>query len=128
MPYNVVSACDVGGARVLSELKRIAPVTAVRGNMDAGPWAGALPLTAELEIDGVWIHMLHIVDELALDPSAAGFAAVIHGHSHRPGTARRRGVLSVNPGSAGPRRFKLPATVALVRVGRDGVRARIVEL
>ena len=112
----------------MHELNRIAPVTAVRGNVDAGAWAGALPLTAEVEIDGVWIHMLHILDDLALDPVAAGFAAVIYGHSHTPSIERRNGVWFINPGSAGPRRFSLPATVARLRIADGDVEAEIVDL
>ena len=125
---RILHAGDVGREQVLHELNRIAPVTAVRGNVDAGAWAGALPLTAEVEIDGVWIHMLHILDDLALDPVAAGFAAVIYGHSHTPSIERRNGVWFINPGSAGPRRFSLPATVARLRIADGDVEAEIVDL
>ena len=125
---RILHAGDVGREQVLHELNRIAPVTAVRGNMDAGAWARALPLTAEVEIEGVWIHMLHILDDLALDPVAAGFAAVIYGHSHTPSVERRNGVWFINPGSAGPRRFSLPVTVARLRIADGDVEAEIVDL
>lgn len=125
---RILHAGDVGRPEVLAALERVAPVVAVRGNVDRDSWATALPFTAEVEAAGSWILMLHILDDLALDPRAAGFAAVIYGHSHQPRIEERRGVLYVNPGSAGPRRFKLPVSVGLLGVGPSGVRAEIVEL
>ncbi len=125
---QILHAGDIGGVRVLEGLREIAPVVAVRGNVDGGTWAADLPRTAVIEVDGLLLYLLHNLDELDLDPAAAGLAAVVFGHSHRPAVGRRKGVLMVNPGSAGPRRFDLPVTVALVKV-RDGVvEARIVEL
>jgi putative phosphoesterase len=125
---RILHAGDVGRPEVLSGLAALAPVTAVRGNVDRGAWAEALPLTAQVELEGHWIHALHILEDLDLDPSAAGFAAVISGHSHRPSIARRAGVLYLNPGSAGPRRFELPVTLALLRAGTSGLRAKLVTL
>ncbi|MHC4492615.1 MAG: metallophosphoesterase family protein, partial [Planctomycetota bacterium] len=113
---RIVHAGDVGHAEILTELARLAPVTAVRGNMDHGPWADELPRTAEVEVRGRWLHALHILDDLDLDPATGGFAAVVYGHSHRPSIERRRGVLYVNPGSAGPRRFDLPVSLALLEI------------
>jgi putative phosphoesterase len=123
----IVHAGDVGGPEVLDALAGIAPVTAVRGNNDRGTWADALPATAALEVAGRWLYVLHDLHELDLDPRAAGFACVVAGHSHRPLVEARDGVLYVNPGSAGPRRFKLPVAVARIQLGRD-VRGEVVEL
>ena len=89
---------------------------------------GSLPVSAEVEAGGAWLHVLHVLDEIDLDPAGAGFAAVIHGHSHRPAVEERRGVLYVNPGSAGPRRFKLPVSIAVIDVESGGLSARIVSL
>ena len=97
----------------------------VRGNVDRGPDAAAWPETAEVEIDGVWIHVRHILDDLDLDPAAAGFRVVVYGHSHRPAVEERKDVLYVNPGSAGPRRFTLPITVARLHLESNGPRAEI---
>lgn len=124
----LIHAGDVGRAELLAPLRRVAPLTVVRGNVDRGAWAEALPQTAELALDGHWIHVRHIVDELDLDPAAAGFAAVVYGHSHRPAIERRDGVLFVNPGSAGPRRFSLPVSVARLTFAGNTVAAQIVEL
>ena len=125
---RVLHAGDVGKPEVLEALERVAPVTAVRGNVDHGAWADALPRTAEVDSCGHWIHMLHIIEELELDPVAAGFAAVIYGHSHRPSAEKRDGVLYVNPGSAGPRRFTLPVSVALLEVDGSGPRVELIAL
>jgi putative phosphoesterase len=119
----ILHAGDVGAPEVLEGLSAIAPVTAVRGNNDRGPWAEALPESALVEIDGLRLYVIHDVHAFSLDPLAEGIAAVVAGHSHRPGQERRRGVLFFNPGSAGPRRFRLPVAVGrlLVRRGRvDG--------
>jgi hypothetical protein len=125
----IVHAGDVGRAELLSELGAIAPLTVVRGNVDRGPWAEQLPLTAELECAGYRIHVLHILDDLALDPRAAGIDAVIFGHSHEPSAEQRNGVWYVNPGSAGPRRFRLPVAVGLLELHRDrGLRVRSITL
>jgi putative phosphoesterase len=125
---HIVHAGDVGDPLVLDRLAVLAPLTAVRGNMDRAAWADRLPGTAELEVHGVWLHILHALEELDLDPAAAGFAVVIHGHSHRPSVTERDGVLYVNPGSAGPRRFRLPVSVARIEIGADGVKARLLRL
>ena len=124
----IVHAGDVGGSAVLDALAAVAPVTAVRGNNDGGPWAHALGATAALAIAGVRIYVLHDLADLAVDPRAAGFAAVVSGHSHRPSIAERDGVLYVNPGSAGPRRFRLPIAVARLRIARGRVDGRVIEL
>jgi putative phosphoesterase len=116
---RIVHAGDVGKAEILTRLAGIAPVAAVRGNCDHGPWAEALPETEVVESAGVSLYVLHDLEELDLDPRAAGFHGVISGHTHRPVARTRQGVLYLNPGSAGPRRFNLPVTVALLHV-RDG--------
>ena len=118
----IVHAGDVGGADILERLSAIAPLRAVRGNTDHGPWASELPMTDVVEVEGARLYVLHILGDLHLDPGVAGFGAVIHGHSHRPLIDRRGGVLYLNPGSAGPRRFSLPIT--LVRPMRPRRRAR----
>jgi uncharacterized protein len=108
----ILHAGDIGDPGVLEGLARIAPVTAVRGNNDTGSWARRLSLTEDLTVAGKRIHLLHDLSELDVDPAAAGYHVVVTGHSHRPGEEIRDGVLYLNPGSAGPRRFKLPVTVA----------------
>jgi len=124
----IIHAGDVGGPEVLERLAQIAPVTAVRGNNDRGAWADTLAPTQILEIGGVLLHVLHDVKELDLDPRLAGLAAVIAGHSHQPGQEERDGVLYFNPGSAGPRRFRLPVAVGRLIVESGRARGRIVEL
>jgi len=124
----IVHAGDVGAPEVLAGLRAVAPVTAVRGNNDRGAWARALGDSEAVEVAGRWLYVLHDVHELDLDPAAAGFAAVIAGHSHRPLVEERRGVLFVNPGSAGPRRFTLPATVARLSISGGRASAEIIEL
>src|SRR5687768_11930634 len=109
---HIVHAGDIGDPAVLQALARIAPVTAVRGNNDTGSWAKRLSLTEDLRIAGKRIHVLHDLSQLDLDPAAEGYDVVVAGHSHRPREELRDGVLYLNPGSAGPRRFKLPVTVA----------------
>jgi putative phosphoesterase len=125
---RILHAGDVGRPQVLLELARIAPVVAVRGNVDVGGWAAELPETAEVEVDGVWLHVRHVLDDLDLDPRAAGFSAVITGHSHRAAIEQRDGVLYLNPGSAGPRRFRLPVSVATLWVSSGGLHAQILIL
>jgi putative phosphoesterase len=124
----IVHAGDIGNAAVLKELAAIAPVTAVRGNNDRGAWAETVREAELLQVDQVFIYVVHDIAELALDPVAAGFQVVVSGHSHKPSVKERDGVLYVNPGSAGPRRFKLPVAVAELMVSGNSVRARIVEL
>ena len=124
----IIHAGDVGDPAILKQLEQIAPVTAVRGNIDTAAWARTLPETNVLEIGGVSIYVLHNVQELDLDPGAAGFAAVIFGHSHRPVIERRKGVIFFNPGSAGPRRFSLPVSVGRL-VAPDGkLEPELIEL
>jgi putative phosphoesterase len=125
---RIVHAGDVGAPEVLERLGEIAPVVAVRGNNDRGSWAEALPTSNVVEIGGASLYVLHDVAELDLDPAAAGFHAVVSGHSHRPGIDTRGGVLFVNPGSIGPRRFTLPVSLALLHVSRTGLRAQLIEL
>jgi len=125
---HIVHAGDIGSAAILSTLAIIAPVTAVRGNNDHGAWAQALPETATLRIGGLVLHVLHDLSALAIDPKAQGIAVVVSGHSHRPRIERRGGVLYVNPGSAGPRRFKLPIAVARLAIDGEQAHADLIEL
>jgi uncharacterized protein len=123
----ILHAGDIGSAEVLETLRTIAPVTAVRGNNDTQAWAAGIPVRADVRIERASAHLLHILKEL--DPKAQARAnVVISGHSHRPLIERRDQVLYLNPGSAGPRRFKLPISVAILTVSGTQVRARIVEL
>jgi putative phosphoesterase len=124
----LVHAGDIGAPEVLDGLRHQAPVVAVRGNNDRGAWAQRLPATDTFEAGGAMIHLLHDLSELDLDPEGAGLDAVICGHSHRPSIERRQGVLYLNPGSAGPRRFRLPVSVAWLEVQAGRLDARIVEL
>ena len=114
----VIHAGDVGKPEILEELRKIAPVVAVRGNVDTEPWAKELPETAVVEAGAAMIYVLHDVNALDLDPAASGFQIVVSGHSHKPGKTERDGLLYINPGSAGPRRFQLPVTVARLNLGR----------
>jgi putative phosphoesterase len=116
----IIHAGDIGDAAILDKLAETAPVTAVRGNVDREAWARKIPATNVLEVGGISIYVLHSLQELDLKPEAAGFAAVISGHSHVPEQAMRNGVLYFNPGSAGPRRFRLPVSVGKLLV-KDGV-------
>jgi putative phosphoesterase len=116
----IIHAGDIGTPDVLTTLWEIAPVRAVRGNVDKGAWADSLPETEVVEYNGSLIYLLHDLKTLDLDPSAAGMQVVVSGHSHRSGESRKNGVLYLNPGSAGPRRFKLPVTAALLRIEESG--------
>lgn len=107
----IVHAGDVGDPKILEKLRELASVVAVRGNVDTGSWSLRLPETAVAEASSASIYVLHDVNTLDLDPAAAGFQIVVSGHSHKPGRSESRGVLFINPGSAGPRRFRLPITV-----------------
>ena len=124
----IIHAGDIGAPEVLQALHAIAPVVAVRGNNDKGEWAQALPETEVIEVGGVALYVLHDAKALDLDPAAAGFHAVISGHSHRPAVAKRQGVLFLNPGSAGPRRFTLPVSVARLTVRGGVIDAQLIEL
>jgi uncharacterized protein len=108
----IIHAGDVGKPEILEQLRAVAPVVAVRGNIDKGVWADRLPLTAVAETSAALIYVLHDVQQLDLNPAAAGFHIVVSGHSHKPGRNEHSDVMYVNPGSAGPRRFQLPVTVA----------------
>jgi uncharacterized protein len=110
----IIHAGDVGDPKILDALKTLAPVFAVRGNVDTDSWAQALPETEVIETGSATIYVLHDVHALDLNPATAGFQIVVSGHSHKPGQTERDGVLYLNPGSAGPRRFDLPVTVARV--------------
>jgi uncharacterized protein len=116
----IIHAGDIGDPAVLESLAKIAPVRAVRGNIDKGAWAATLPTTEVVELGPHSIYVLHNSAELDLDPAVAGFTTVVSGHSHKPAVEKRGNVLFINPGSAGPRRFKLPVTVAtmMFRSGR----------
>lgn len=124
----ILHAGDVDKAEILDALREIAPVHVVRGNVDGGPWAESLAYTEVVEVDDAHLYMIHIREKLEVDPAAAGFAAVIFGHSHQPGIERHDGVLYLNPGSAGPRRFSLPVTCARVRINCGRADAEIIEL
>lgn len=124
----IIHAGDVGKPEILDALRALAPLVAVRGNVDKGAWASALPSTAVAEAGPVLIYVLHDVHDLDLDPAAAGFGMVVSGHSHRPARAVRSGVLYVNPGSAGPRRFRLPVTVARLDLGTKPWKVEFVHL
>jgi putative phosphoesterase len=125
---RIVHAGDIGDRAVLEALARVAPLTAVRGNNDRGRWAADIPETEVVEMGGVSLYVLHDLHELDLEPRAAGFAAVISGHSHQPKIDERDGVLYLNPGSAGPRRFKLPISLAKLTIRNARLRARLVTL
>ena len=124
----ILHAGDIGGPEILDALARIAPVTAVAGNNDHGPWTRGLPATAQVRAGGVTILITHIRDSLAVDPRTLGASVLVYGHSHKPESARRDGILFFNPGSAGPRRFKLPVTVGLLHVRGHRVEGEIVPL
>jgi uncharacterized protein len=116
---RIIHAGDICSFELLREIKAIAPTVAVRGNMDRGAWAEFLPFTDVVDLDGVKLYVLHDLSKLHLDPKAAGFNVVIYGHSHRPQAEMRDGVLFLNPGSSGRRRFNLPVTMAELRI-EDG--------
>src|SRR5260370_15911809 len=124
----IVHAGDVGKPEILEELRKIAPVIAVRGNVDTGPWAQALPETAVAEAGAVLIYVLHDVNAFDLNPTAAGFHIVVSGHSHKPGKTESNGALYINPGSAGPRRFQLPVTLARLNLRRIPYDVEVVDL
>ena len=124
----IVHAGDIGDPAILDKLNEIAPVTAVRGNVDKGAWARKIPVTDVLEVEGVTIYVLHFFDELDLKPEAAAFAAVIYGHSHMPKQETKNGVLYFNPGSAGPKRFDLPVSLGRLIVERGKIQTQIIKL
>jgi len=125
---HIIHAGDVGAPEILDQLATIAPVTAVRGNIDKGVWARGLAETEVVEVGGVSIYVLHDLGQLDLNPAAAGFAAVISGHSHIPKQETREGVLYFNPGSAGPRRFKLPISVGRLVIENRRLRGELLTI
>ena len=125
---HIIHAGDVGAPEILEKLASIAPVTAIRGNVDKGSWARRLPETEVVEIGGVSIYVLHDVAKLDLKPEAADFNVVVYGHSHVPKQETRHGVLYFNPGSAGPRRFKLPVTIGKLTISEGKVRGEIIPI
>jgi putative phosphoesterase len=125
---HIIHAGDIGDEAVLGQLQDLAPLTAVRGNVDTGAWAKRIAETAILEVAGMAIHVLHDLSTLAVDPATAGYAAVVAGHSHVPKIERRAGVWVVNPGSAGPRRFRLPVSVGELLIDSNGLEARLADL
>jgi len=125
---RIIHAGDVGMSLVMMELNKIAPVTAVRGNMDKGLWSRELSFYETVTVGDVKIYVLHNIAELDFDPAAAGFAAVIYGHTHQQMQETRAGVLYFNPGSAGPRRYSLPASVGLITIENSCMRGEIIPL
>lgn len=124
----IIHAGDIGRPEILQVLNALAPVKAVRGNMDHGAWSSTLPETEIVEAGEIMLYVLHDMQRLDLDPSAAGFGAVISGHSHRPLMEKRNGILYLNPGSASQPRFHHPATVALLTIAGEALNARIIDL
>jgi len=124
----ILHAGDVGAPEILEALKTVAPVVAVRGNVDTGRWAQALPLTEVIQAGSTTVYMLHILHDLDINATSAGIHIVVSGHSHKPEQTEKGGVLYVNPGSAGPRRFRLPVTVARVDLGVRPWRVEFVQL
>jgi uncharacterized protein len=125
---RIIHAGDIGSQEILAKLGAVAPVVAVRGNVDTGPWALALPESGAVQAGTAYIYVLHDLQRLDLDPAGGGFAAVISGHSHRPGIDQRGGVLYLNPGSAGPHRFHLPVTLARLHLDGGKLEPEIVAL
>jgi putative phosphoesterase len=124
----IIHAGDVGNPDILDPLRALAPLFVVRGNVDTGGWALKLPVTELVDVGGLWFYVLHDISQLDLDPPTADVAAVIYGHSHKPSIETRDGVLYLNPGSAGPRRFNLPVSIARVRVEGQEIQPDIVQL
>jgi putative phosphoesterase len=125
---HILHAGDLGGPEILESLLEVAPVTAVRGNVDRGPWAAALPESEVVEFEGVSVYMLHDLGQLDLKPEASGFRLVIYGHSHQPKLEEKNGVLYFNPGSAGPRRFRLPVSLGMLEIQNGKVKGEIINL
>jgi putative phosphoesterase len=125
---HIVHGGDIGGPDILERLAAIAPLTVVRGNNDTAAWAKSIPETARLELGGIGVYVIHDIKELDIDPGAAGVRVVVSGHSHKPACAERGGVLYVNPGSAGRRRFSLPIAAGELLVEDGHVEVRLVTL
>jgi putative phosphoesterase len=126
--HHILHAGDIGRPEIISELRKIAPVTAIRGNIDRGEWAAEYPHSALVKLGGRFIHVLHNLEELTLDPAAAGIDVVVSGHSHRPRIETVGGVVYLNPGSAGPRRFRLPIALATLELTGDAICPCILEI
>jgi uncharacterized protein len=124
----IIHAGDVGKPGIIEQLRAVAPVVAVRGNVDNGAWASQLPMTAVAEAGSVLIYVLHDIQQLDLDPATAEFNIVVSGHSHKPGHTERGGVMYLNPGGAGPRRFQLPITVARLDLRRSPWSVEFIDL
>lgn len=125
---HIIHAGDIGSADIVPALEKIAPVTAIRGNVDTQPWARRFAETEVVKLAGLHIYIIHDVNALDLNPQAAGFAAVISGHSHHPKEEIKDGVLYFNPGSAGPRRFRLPISLGRLEIGAGGIQATLHKL
>jgi uncharacterized protein len=125
---HIIHAGDIGAPEIISELRKIAPVTAIRGNVDVQTWAREFPETEAVELAGKSIYVIHDVNALDLNPKAAGFDAVISGHSHQPKQEIKDSVLYLNPGSAGPRRFKLPISIAKLTILKADLNAELILL
>lgn len=124
----ILHAGDVGSPDVLEELRVIARVIAVRGNVDRGEWADELPMAVLVEVAGIKIFLIHDIKQMEIDPVAAGVQVIIYGHSHKPGEKEESGILYLNPGSAGKRRFKLPIGLAVIEIRGDGIRTRWISM
>jgi len=125
---HIIHAGDIGAPEIVPALEQVAPVTAIRGNIDKQDWARRFPETEVVELAGVPIYIIHDAQALDLNPKAAGFVAVISGHSHRPHQQLKDGVLYFNPGSAGPRRFKLPVTLGRLEIAQGNVKGEILNI
>lgn len=125
---HIIHAGDIGSPEIIPALEKIAPITAIRGNVDTQAWARRFSETEVVELEGVHIYVIHDVNALDLNPRAAGFAAVISGHSHKPKQEVKDGVLYFNPGSAGPRRFKLPVSIGRLEIGPAGIQGSLHRL
>lgn len=125
---RIIHAGDIGTLSILTELRQIAEVVAVRGNVDTGPWTKELQKEEFVDVDGHRICVVHDVSTLSLDPTAAGIDVVIYGHSHKPAVDWKGGILYLNPGSAGPKRFHLPISMALLRIDTESISPELIEL
>ncbi len=125
---HIIHAGDIGAPEVIEGLRKIAPTTAIRGNVDTGEWATAYPNTELVKLGGLALYVLHNLKEIKFDPAASGIDVVISGHSHRPKIETKNGVLYLNPGSAGPRRFKLPIALAILALSDCAILPRILEI
>lgn len=125
---HLIHVGDIGGPQILTALERIAPLSVVRGNNDQEPWADAIPERLTLSFGAITLYVLHDLKQLDIDPATQGIDVVIAGHSHKPLHEKRNGVLYLNPGSAGPRRFRLPISVTILHIDGESLRAELIEL